>query len=347
MKAGRPIAAPLIILKVGEEVKYQELMNEAKQSWNKQKQQRFDADDVEWITVNGAHIPLNDEGKAMAGGDLKGEDFSKAKSEESGSKSGKSESKSGKSENKSESKAKSSNAKAKKMSDSIKNAFEDQDFEELSIAVEDAMKEMPVGSVMNFNGSKIHKKSDSQFELEDPWGGTAQTSPYEVFAAIADSDDVDLDIDIPDKSEGSKPKDSKTPSGKKNPLTSYAIEKQGKTYIARNENGYAISSGSDPDKVKESADKIVAKRGPLIGIKAGEKRTFSASDITKDGLKEVLKDAAPGSKVKTKSGAEYEKQGTSWVGKDKAFYSNRKGMVTCGPDILADKGVTEVTYIKK
>ena len=181
-------------------MKYQELMDEAKQSWNRQKNQHFDADDVQWITVNGAHIPLDDDGTAMAGGELKGENFSKAKSEESGSKSGKSESKSGKSEQKSEPKVKSSNAKAKKMSASIKNAFEDQDFEELSIAVEQAMKEMPVGSVMNFNGTKIRKTSASEFEAKDPWGGTAQTSPYEVFASMADSEDLDVEFDITDKS---------------------------------------------------------------------------------------------------------------------------------------------------
>lgn len=42
---------------------------------------RDDADDVDWITVNGAHIPLDDDGIAKAGGDLKGKKFSKAKSE--------------------------------------------------------------------------------------------------------------------------------------------------------------------------------------------------------------------------------------------------------------------------
>lgn len=36
-------------------------------------------DDVKWITVNGAHIPLNEEGTAV-GGALKGENFSNAKS---------------------------------------------------------------------------------------------------------------------------------------------------------------------------------------------------------------------------------------------------------------------------
>lgn len=34
-----------------------------------------------WITVNGAHVLLNEEGEAQTGGDLKGMDFSKAKSE--------------------------------------------------------------------------------------------------------------------------------------------------------------------------------------------------------------------------------------------------------------------------
>lgn len=41
-----------------------------------------DADgDIDWITVNGAHIPLDNSGKAKAGGELKGKDFSKARSE--------------------------------------------------------------------------------------------------------------------------------------------------------------------------------------------------------------------------------------------------------------------------
>lgn len=38
-------------------------------------------DDEDWITVNGTHILLNEEGKAVNGGDLEGEDFSHAKSE--------------------------------------------------------------------------------------------------------------------------------------------------------------------------------------------------------------------------------------------------------------------------
>ena len=38
-------------------------------------------DDEEWITVNGTHILLNQEGKAVNGGDLAGKDFSNAKSE--------------------------------------------------------------------------------------------------------------------------------------------------------------------------------------------------------------------------------------------------------------------------
>lgn len=37
--------------------------------------------DEDWITVNGTHILLNEEGKAVNGGDLEGEDFSHAKSE--------------------------------------------------------------------------------------------------------------------------------------------------------------------------------------------------------------------------------------------------------------------------
>lgn len=92
MKRDGTIAAPLIILKVGEEVKYQELMAEAKQIWCQQKNLHFD-DDVDWITVNGTHVPLDDDGNAIGGGKLKGEKFSKAKSQkkttkESSSKSG-------------------------------------------------------------------------------------------------------------------------------------------------------------------------------------------------------------------------------------------------------------------
>ena len=41
-------------------------------------------DDIEWITVNGTHVPL-EEGKAVGGGDLKGKDFSKAKSKKTAS----------------------------------------------------------------------------------------------------------------------------------------------------------------------------------------------------------------------------------------------------------------------
>lgn len=68
---------------------YQELMNEAKDFWNSQKKQHFDADDVDWITVNGAHIPLDDDGVAKAGGQLKGKNFSQAKSQKSSASKGK------------------------------------------------------------------------------------------------------------------------------------------------------------------------------------------------------------------------------------------------------------------
>lgn len=44
---------------------------------------KTDGDEVKWITVNGAHIPLDEEGAAKAGGELKGKKFSKAKSETS------------------------------------------------------------------------------------------------------------------------------------------------------------------------------------------------------------------------------------------------------------------------
>lgn len=37
--------------------------------------------DEDWITVNGTHIPLDDDGNAIGGGKLKGKNFSRAKSE--------------------------------------------------------------------------------------------------------------------------------------------------------------------------------------------------------------------------------------------------------------------------
>lgn len=42
--------------------------------------------DEDWITVNGTHIPLDDNGNAVGGGKLKGKNFSRAKSQKSGGK---------------------------------------------------------------------------------------------------------------------------------------------------------------------------------------------------------------------------------------------------------------------
>ena len=40
-----------------------------------------DSDDIDWITINGTHVPLDDKGNAVGGGNLKGQSFSNAKSE--------------------------------------------------------------------------------------------------------------------------------------------------------------------------------------------------------------------------------------------------------------------------
>ena len=42
------------------------------------RKKRKNQDEDEWITVNGTHVLLNEEGKAQSGGKLKGKDFSKA-----------------------------------------------------------------------------------------------------------------------------------------------------------------------------------------------------------------------------------------------------------------------------
>lgn len=86
-------------------------------------------------------------------------------------------------------------------------------------------------------------------------------------------------------------------------LGEYSVEKSGKkTYIARNPEGFAICSAFDPDELKKSAEKKISELGQTIGMKSGQKRTFSTEKMTKEQMKYALSIAATGSVLISKDG---------------------------------------------
>ena len=128
----------------------------------------------------------------------------------------------------------------------------------------------------------------------------------------------------------------------------YKVEKKGKTFFARNENGFAITSGSSKEEVEANAQKKVEQFGPTLGMKSGDKETFSTDLVSKDGLKQLIKNAGDGSTAKTAKGEIYTKEGTSWTGKSSSFYlGGSKRPTTVSSDTLQSKGIVEMTYIKK
>ncbi len=98
-------------------------------------------EDIDWITVNGTHIPLDDDGNAVGGGKLKGKNFSRAKSapDDNYSKSG------GSSKTLSALKVEfMSKRKANEFVSKISNSSDSED--ERKKKIDEFLKSLPVGS---------------------------------------------------------------------------------------------------------------------------------------------------------------------------------------------------------
>ena len=140
---------------------------------------RNDADDdIDWITVNGAHIPLK-EGVAVAGGELKGKNLSSANSAKSSS-----------------GKSSETANKCKALSDSLNSALKSEDYDEIRDATEKALEEMPVGSSLDFYGAVSTKVSENEWKTTDPWGNETLSSAQEIADSIAEWEDEYPEIKI-------------------------------------------------------------------------------------------------------------------------------------------------------
>ena len=80
----------------------------------------------------------------------------------------------------------------------------------------------------------------------------------------------------------------------------YTIEKQGRIFIARASNGYAITSGSVEDEVRRKADAKLALEGPAATISRGQSCDLDPNDYDWKVFTWLWRNAAPGSEVTMK-----------------------------------------------
>lgn len=184
------------------------------------------------------------------------------------------------------------------------------------------------GKWITVNGTPIHLNKE----------GVADKGPDSVKKAINDTP------------KSKKKKESTSGESKK---VGYKLEKQGSIYIARNPSGYAITSGRDPEEVHSRAKELIEEKGPLLGVKEGESRTFKPGDISRAVYESVTKRAAPGSTITTKDGRVYTK-GTdgTWIYKPKpdlkAHSSTWNREVHCSSDLLPSQSdISEIRYTHK
>ncbi len=112
-------------------------------------------DDIDWITINGTHVPLDDEGNAVGGGKLKGKNFSNAKS------SGKAEKSS--TAGKAFSPVKKYEALSKSASE-IKESGKSK--EEKAAAYKKMVKDVEPGTTFKINGMECRKSDDPDYPIE-------------------------------------------------------------------------------------------------------------------------------------------------------------------------------------
>lgn len=86
---------------------------------------------------------------------------------------------------------------------------------------------------------------------------------------------------------------------------SYTIEERNSIFIARASNGYAISSGTSEEYVRNSADKLIAQQGPAAVIPQGKSCEFDPNNYSRSVFMWLWKNAAKGSVITMKNGKTY------------------------------------------
>ena len=108
-------------------------------------------DDVDWITINGTHVPLDDDGNAVGGGKLKGKNFSGAKSQKKSS----------------SSKSGTSGGKYSKLSDSAaKIRDSSMSKKEKGEAYKKMVRDVEPGTTFKVRGMECRKSADPDYPID-------------------------------------------------------------------------------------------------------------------------------------------------------------------------------------
>mgnify|MGYP000791135319 CR=1 FL=1 len=108
----------------------------------------MNADEDDWVTINGTHILINENGVAQNGGKLKGKQFEHAKTQKNGSKFASS----------------SSPSKAKSYNGEISKAYELKDYSAVNKTIRKCITDAPIGAKFTSNGKNYTKIGDDKFE---------------------------------------------------------------------------------------------------------------------------------------------------------------------------------------
>lgn len=105
-----------------------------------------DAEEGNWVTINGTHVLIDENGVAQSGGMLKGQQFKHAKPQ------------------KSSSKPASSSSKAKSYNGEISKAYEVKDYAAVNKTIRKCITDAPIGAKFTSNGKNYTKIGDDKFE---------------------------------------------------------------------------------------------------------------------------------------------------------------------------------------
>lgn len=106
----------------------------------------MNADEDSWVTINGTHVLIDENGVAQGGGKLKGQQFEHANPQNSSSK------------------LTSSSSKAKSYNNEISKTYELKDYSAVNKAIRKCITDAPVGAKFTSNGRNYTKVSDDKFE---------------------------------------------------------------------------------------------------------------------------------------------------------------------------------------
>ena len=106
----------------------------------------MNADEDSWVTINGTHVLIDENGVAQGGGKLKGQQFEHTKPK------------------KSSSKPTSSGSKAKSYNNEISKTYELKDYSAVNKAIRKCITDAPIGAKFTSNGRSYTKISDDKFE---------------------------------------------------------------------------------------------------------------------------------------------------------------------------------------